>query len=866
MGETASTDKQIVQSGRRAKVSRAGARADRRTGIREKLALGLIGVAIIPLIGMAAAFYWTSKQLVEQAALRRLEVERDGAAGELESVFAALHRDIRRAATDANLLASVRGLQEVLQRADVGADALRAALEEARAAAGGGSGERTEVEASPVGAPGAEGSADGEPAAAPGAGGKGTPLRDLQQALRRAWRACTLLTGQTGLNAVAIVSPDGRVLLGTRSDLRSGENLLDETSAETALAQVVRAARGTDRTLRVAMSDFVAGGTRPGESVAYLSAPLLSDGLLVGVLVAEVWQSRLDALLADRSFGETGATLVVGPDGRVRLGTVSGAGRAAIASLRRAGVPIRNEAVRLALKGQRGVGLVHSFRGFPALASWRPLTIHPGFPGHSRPIRWAVVSELALAEVHAPLKRVIDTVLLMTAASALAVLVVSMLVTRSFTKQTRSIMEMLQRVAQGDFDARAAVINHDELGTVAEALNRMCDETLSLIQSRGEREQLEEAVLKLKQQVATIASGDLTVEAEVDGSLTGEIAQSVNEMVEQLREIIRNVKESTRLVSRAADEIQQTTEHLSLGAEVQSNQITQTKQSVDAMSRSIEAVSRNAGECDQVAHRARRSAVAGTEAVQNTIAGMNRIRQKVQDTSKRIKRLGETSQEVGEIVQLISDIADRTSILALNASIQAAMAGEAGEGFALVAEEVERLAERSHQATRQIESLIKAIQGDTSEAIAAMEDSTREVVEGSKLAAEAGARLEEIDRVSQQLAELIHMISASTQQQASEANAIAEAMHEIAGVTEETTTGAREAAAAAKHLATLAESLSASVSTFALPESHAAAGGESIFDEFDDQADSLEKEVWRLSSGILRKGRGLLSQLRESAR
>ncbi|RMG39319.1 MAG: methyl-accepting chemotaxis protein [Planctomycetota bacterium] len=843
--------------------------ASGRTGIRQKLGLGLLSVAAIPLIGMAVAFYWTSKQLVEQAAFDRLSVERDAAARELAAAFAALHEDIRRAVGDASLAAAAERLRTGIASKRWSLDELRAALRE-RAA------ERTTAESSVWRDP-ADRRAESERQAAPGPAPNGLldddgrsdegERAELHKIVGDVWDACAALVARAHVDDVMIVGSAGEVLFEMRPDADPGRRVIEDTDADTALAQVIRASQGGERTLRVAMSDFVVDGTRAGDPVAYVAAPLRSAERVVGVLVGTVRQSRLEELLTERRFGETGAVLVIGPDGRVRAATISGDEGQTARLLRRAGLPIRNEAVRLALKGQHGIGLVTSFRGYPALASWGPVTVHPGYPGHSRPIRWAVVSELSAAEVHAPLRRVIDTVLLIAGAAAAAVLLVSMIVTRSFTRQTRSIMKMLQAVAQGDFDARAEVINDDELGTVAEALNRMCDNTLSLIQSREERERLEQAVLKLKQQVATIASGDLTVEAEVDDSLTGEIAQSVNEMVEQLREIIENVKQSTRLVSRAADEIQQTTEHLSLGAEVQSNQITQTKQSVDAMTTSIEAVSRNAGECDQVADRARRSAVAGSEAVQNTIAGMNRIRQKVQDTAKRIKRLGETSQEVGEIVQLISDIADRTSILALNASIQAAMAGEAGEGFAMVAEEVERLADRSHQATRQIESLIKAIQGDTSEAIAAMEDCTREVVEGSRLAADAGGRLEEIDQVSQQLAELIHMISAATQEQAAEANAIAEAMQEIAGVTEETTTGAREAASAAKHLATLAESLSASVSTFLLPESgDTSAGGESIFDEFQDDEDSLEKEVWRLSSGILRKGRGLLSQLRESAR
>jgi methyl-accepting chemotaxis protein len=206
--------------------------------------------------------------------------------------------------------------------------------------------------------------------------------------------------------------------------------------------------------------------------------------------------------------------------------------------------------------------------------------------------------------------------------------------------------------------------------------------------------------------------------------------------------------------------------------------------------------------------------------VQDTIQGMNRIRDQVQDSAKRIKRLGESSQEIGEIVQLISDIADRTSILALNASIQAAMAGDAGQGFAVVAEEVERLAERSNEATKQIAALIKAIQGETSEAIAAMEESTREVVSGSTLAVQAGEALEEIDEVSSRLDELIHSISLATKQQARGAEALSRSMNEISGVTKQTAEGTKQAARAVGGMAALAEELRSSVSAFKLPEDH----------------------------------------------
>jgi twitching motility protein PilJ len=236
------------------------------------------------------------------------------------------------------------------------------------------------------------------------------------------------------------------------------------------------------------------------------------------------------------------------------------------------------------------------------------------------------------------------------------------------------------------------------------------------------------------------------------------------------------------------------------------------------MAESIHEVSEQTEQSADVAHKARDNAVHGTTAVRNTIQGMERIRDQVQENAKRIKRLGETSQEVGEIVQLIGDIADRTSILALNASIQAAMAGDAGKGFAVVAEEVERLAERANHATKQIESLIKAIQSETAEAIAAMEDCTKEVVSGSKLAAEAGDVLDQIDSVSKDLAALMQSMTQVTRRQAQGASDLSKSMGEISHVTQQTAIETKQAAESVGNLAALADALQQSVAAFRLPQ------------------------------------------------
>ncbi len=386
--------------------------------------------------------------------------------------------------------------------------------------------------------------------------------------------------------------------------------------------------------------------------------------------------------------------------------------------------------------------------------------------------------------------------------------VIAYFVARGFQNQIAELQQVLTAALDGDLNARAVVNSNDELGQLASLLN----ETFA-----RQRELLQESVQRLNEEVSRIAAGDLTVEITISDDSTRSIAESMNNMLSRIRQIVSHVKSATLQVSLSADEIQSSTKNLSQDNEAQVAQVLATSSAIEDMAGSIQKVAENTQQSAEVAGKARELASQGSKAVQNTIQGMERIRDQVQDTAKGIKRLGESSQQVGEIVQLISDISDRTSILALNASIQAAMAGEAGQGFAIVAEEVERLAERSNNATKQIATLIKAIQRDTSEAIEAMEENTREVVAGSNVAIQAGESLAEIDSVANLLDDLITNISQSAEQQARGADELSRAMSEICVVTQQTAGGTRDAAMSVSNLSMLADRLRASVCTFTLP-------------------------------------------------
>jgi twitching motility protein PilJ len=353
-----------------------------------------------------------------------------------------------------------------------------------------------------------------------------------------------------------------------------------------------------------------------------------------------------------------------------------------------------------------------------------------------------------------------------------------------------------------------------------QAMRRQMAESQRLEAERQEQEAKrvndanQAAILRLMNELQTVAEGDLTQQATVTEDITGAIADSVNYTVEELRTLVSQVQGTVSRVTETTQQVEATSTELLAASTEQLHEIRQTGEAVLQMATRINEVSAQAQETVDVARQSLEAAETGRQAVQNTIGGMNSIREQIQETSKRIKRLGESSQEIGEITELISDITEQTNVLALNAAIQAASAGEAGRGFSVVAEEVQRLAERSGDATRQIAALVKTIQTDTQDAVAAMERSTQGVVEGTKLSDAAGSALNDIDRVTRELSNLIAQISSQASHEAESANVVAANIQHIFAVTEQTGEGTRSTAQMVRELSKTAEELKQSVARF----------------------------------------------------
>ncbi|NHC04604.1 methyl-accepting chemotaxis protein [Acinetobacter sp. 187] len=347
---------------------------------------------------------------------------------------------------------------------------------------------------------------------------------------------------------------------------------------------------------------------------------------------------------------------------------------------------------------------------------------------------------------------------------------------------------------------------------------RSQSDQVRVMRLQDEYDRNQNAILRLLDEIADLADGDLSSYATVSEDFTGAIADSINFAIDQLRDLVSRINETSQEVAKYTQNTQQITHQLAEASEHQAQEIAGASTAINEIALSIEHVSANAEESAEVAQRSVAIASNGADVVNRSIQGMDTIREQIQETSKRIKRLGESSQEIGNIVSLINDIADQTNILALNAAIQASMAGEAGRGFAVVADEVQRLAERSASATKQIESLVKTIQTDTNEAVISMEQTTSEVVRGANLAKDAGVALDEIQLVSNNLEKLIANISESSKLQSASAGHIANTMNIVQEITSQTTSATFDTARSVSELANMADSLRESVTNFKLPE------------------------------------------------
>jgi methyl-accepting chemotaxis protein len=546
-----------------------------------------------------------------------------------------------------------------------------------------------------------------------------------------------------------------------------------------------------------------------GVTVLDLAVPIRREGAVVGVLHSVLDARRLRALVAVATFQRSGRVAIYDAQGTAILAADATAlGQALPATLKQAGALAASEP---------GSAIGESAQGISSLFGFAPVSA----PAVGR-LGWTAVATMDAAEVLSPFAAVRESMLVAAGFGIVLALLGAAFAGRQPRRQADEIRRATGLAAGGNLAARAEVLSRDELGRAAAGLNTLLERLGQRFHGEAERDALQNAITRLLEEVSGVAQGDLTIEAEVTAEVTGALADSFNYMVAELRGIIRNIQVSTYQVTSSARRLQADAQQAVETSEEQAAEIVRASGEIESMARTLGEVADSALAADGVARDALANVRGGGVAVRQTIDGMNRIRHHVQETARRIKRLGESSKEIGEIVKLIGDIADRTSILALNAAIQAASAGEAGRGFAVVAEEVQRLSERSTEATRQISALVTAIQSETHDTVISMEESTREVIEGSRIADLAGQSLTEINTVAERIAAIVLSITEAAARQAQQSEQISSTMEGIAGMTAQTAASTRQSAVAVSHMAELADALRASVSTFRLPENVAA--------------------------------------------
>jgi len=384
----------------------------------------------------------------------------------------------------------------------------------------------------------------------------------------------------------------------------------------------------------------------------------------------------------------------------------------------------------------------------------------------------------------------------------------------------KDLMRVAEALGRGDLSEKANVKTGDELGQLGDTLNRTIDRLQGLIQTESDRDKMQHQVMDLLSVVSTAAEGDLTVKAEVTADALGSVADAFNLMIAGLMSLVTQASNVAAEIQRSTSEILHSAERMRLGAEQQASQIRNASDAVNAMSHTTQRMAENAAAATQTSVNATQAAVKGGVSVAETIKGMQRIRATVQSTGKKIKGLGERSLEIGAIIEVINEIATQTNLLALNAAIEAARAGEQGKGFAVVADEVRKLAERAARATKDITGLIKGIQVETSEAVTVMEEGTREVEEGTKLADQAGAALREIEQIVKQTATLMTDITRAAGDQVKSTESVVHTMDSISQLTQETTHGVQDTVATISSLADLTKRLTDAIGRFKIGKEH----------------------------------------------
>jgi methyl-accepting chemotaxis protein len=644
-----------------------------------------------------------------------------------------------------------------------------------------------------------------------------------------------------GFEDVFLVNNSGEVVYSVLKQLDFATSLKDGPYAKTGLAQAFQEAYKHSHG-SLAIADFTPYLPLYNSSAAFIATPIYDDKQKIGILIFQLSIDNINDIMTNHrvwrfdEFGKTGETYIVATDGTMRNDSrmlvedkkayIVAAQKAELKEATIDNIKLKdttvglqrvdNPGTRAAFAGVTGFDLYEDYRGEFVLSAFAPINV----PG----LQWAIFSNLQEEESLARLEALTDKIYIGAIPIAIVILLVGGVTGFYFFGRivVRPISHMastVNKVAKGDFKARSYIKTHDELETLSTAFNGLLDDRLmALAKAEQENEQLNNSIIKLLQVSHQLSlQRDLTVQVPVTEDVTGPLADAINQMASEMSKVLLKVRTITEYVESASLQVKKQADKVSVVAEKERKEVNLTMNELSAAAEVMSKIAEVAQSCNDIANQATQTTQTALETVNSTVKGMGEIRETIHETEKRIKRLGERSQEISSIVDLINNIAERTHVLALNASMQAAAAGDAGRGFSVVAEEVQRLAESSRNATSQISALVKNIQMETNDTIATMDKSIGLVVEGSQLTERAGEQMTDTQKTTSNLVEVVEQIAMASRQQAQVSNELYERAKSIQDSTQETGKELEEQTIQTNSLVNYSQQLIESIRVFKLP-------------------------------------------------
>lgn len=632
------------------------------------------------------------------------------------------------------------------------------------------------------------------------------------------------------------------IIYSVRKEIDFATSLNDGPFSKTGIGRVFErmSKAAPDEYMLVDFASYLPAYQNP---VAFIGTPLFDNDKRIGVLIFQLGIHTInDIMTYQRAWrieesGRTGETYIVASDGTMRNdsrmliedkeGYLQAIEQAELSPEIIANIDLKDTSVGLqkvdnpgtrnAFSGVTGFDMFPDYRGDFVLSAFAPINV----PG----LQWAIFSDISEEESLERLQALTNAIQYGSVPIALVILVfggaAGFLFFGRIAAPIGHLEETVSRVAEGDFTARADIQTGDELETLSNAFNGLLDDRLSaLAKAEKENEMLNNSIIELLKASFQLSQRDLTVQVPVTEDVTGPLADAINQMATETSKVLLNVRRITEEVETASQQVKTQGENVSKVAEEEREIVDTTMEELSAAAEAMNKIAEVAQSCNEIAAQAVRTTQTALATVTSTVEGMGEIRETIHETEKRIKRLGERSQEISSIVDIINNIAERTHVLALNASMQAAAAGEAGRGFSVVADEVQRLAESSRNATSQISALVKNIQVETNDTIATMDKTITQVIEGSRLAERAGEQMKETQDTTANLVQVVEQIAMASRQQATISNELRERAQSIQQSTQETAKQLEEQTVQTDRLVDYSKQLIESIRVFKLPTTH----------------------------------------------